>query len=70
METKRQFKLGDAITKIPKTLHVPHCEKCEQRCLILNEIRTLGMKETIRRLRAVGFSDAKKNMASHGQSKR
>lgn len=60
MTIKRQFKLGDAIAKIAKTLHIPHCEKCEQRRLILNEIRTLGMKETIRRLKTVGLSDIKK----------
>lgn len=60
MINKRQLKLGDAVAKIAKVLHIPHCEKCEQRRLILNEIRTLGMKETLKRLKAVGLSDTKK----------
>lgn len=59
MTTKQQLKLGDAVAKIAKVLHIPHCEKCEQRRLILNEIRTLGMRETIKRLKAVGLSEAK-----------
>lgn len=59
MTTKRQLKLGDAIAKIAKVLHIPHCEKCEQRRLILNEIKTLGTKETIKKLKAVGFSNPK-----------
>jgi len=59
MTTKRPLKLGDAVAKIAKTLHVPHCEKCEQRRLILNEVRALGMKETIKRLKAVGLSKHK-----------
>lgn len=60
--TTQQLKLGDAIAKIAKVLHIPHCEKCEQRRLILNEIRTLGIKETMRRLKAVGLSDTKKKL--------
>ena len=60
MATKRQLKLGDAIAKITKALHIPHCEKCEQRRIILNEIKTLGMKETIRRLKAVGIYASEK----------
>lgn len=56
MTNKRQLKLGDAIAKIAKALHIPHCEKCEQRRLILNEIRTLGMRETIKKLKTVGLS--------------
>lgn len=59
MNTRKRLRLGDAISKITKVLHIPHCEKCEQRRLILNEIRILGVKETIRRLKAVGFSKAK-----------
>lgn len=59
MTTKRQLKLGDAVAKIAKALHIPHCEKCEQRRLILNEIRTLGVKETIKKLRAVGLAESK-----------
>jgi hypothetical protein len=53
---KRQLKLGDTVAKIARLLRIPHCEKCERRRRILNEIRTLGMKETIRRLRVVGLS--------------
>ena len=60
MTNKRQLKLGDAVAKIAKVLRIPHCEKCEQRRLILNEMGTLGMKETIRRLKAVGLSNTKK----------
>lgn len=59
MITKRQLKLGDTVAKIAKTLNIPHCEKCEQRRLILNEIRTLGMRETIKRLKAIGLSKPK-----------
>lgn len=55
----KQLKLGDAITKIAKALHIPHCEKCEQRRLILNKVKTLGMRETIKKLKAVGFSNTK-----------
>ncbi|MBI2099846.1 MAG: hypothetical protein HYT48_00720 [Candidatus Vogelbacteria bacterium] len=35
---KSRFKLGDAIAKLTKMLHIPHCAKCERRRLILNEI--------------------------------
>lgn len=56
---KKQLKLGDAVAKIAKVLHIPHCEKCEQRRLILNKIRTLGVKETIKKLRAVGTPKSK-----------
>lgn len=55
----KQLKLGNVIAKIAKVLHIPHCEKCEQRRLILNEIRTLGTRETIKKLKAVGFSNPK-----------
>lgn len=55
----KQLKLGDTVAKIAKALHIPHCKKCEQRRLILNEIRTLGMKETIKRLKAIGLSEPK-----------
>jgi len=58
MATK-QLKLGDAVAKIAKILHIPHCEKCEQRRLILNEIKTLGVKETIKKLKAIGLSGSK-----------
>lgn len=60
MTVKKQLKLGDAVAKVAKALHISHCEKCEQRRLILNEIRILGMKETIKKLKAVGFSESKK----------
>jgi len=65
MTAKRQLKLGDMVAKIAKTLHIPHCEKCERRRLILNEIKTLGVRETIRRLRTVRLSEPKE---SSGQS--
>ena len=35
---KQRLKLGDAIAKITKILHIPHCIKCEKRRQILNEI--------------------------------
>ena len=50
MNKKQPIKLGDAIAKLTKALHIPHCEKCEQRRHILNEIRRLGVKETTRKL--------------------
>lgn len=56
MNNKQQFKLGDMVGKIAKALHIPHCEKCEQRRLILNEVKSLGIGETIKKLRAVGLS--------------
>lgn len=68
MHKKQQFKLGDAVAKMAKALHIPHCEKCEQRRLILNEVKSLGIGETIKKLKAVGFSvspkrsDEKKSM--------
>lgn len=53
MSEKQSLKLGDAITKLTKALHIPHCEKCEHRRQILNEIRRLGIKETARKLMAL-----------------
>lgn len=35
---KQKLKLGDAIAKITKILRIPHCQKCEKRRQILNEI--------------------------------
>ncbi|MBI2673777.1 MAG: hypothetical protein HYX23_00660 [Candidatus Zambryskibacteria bacterium] len=64
MTTKRQLKLGDAVAKIAKALHIPHCEKCEQRRRILNEIRTLGVRETIKKLKAVELSESKNTSES------
>jgi hypothetical protein len=58
--TKPQFKLGDAIAKLTKVLHIPHCAKCEQRRLILNEIQKLGVKETMKQLKATGLKEAPK----------
>ncbi len=48
-----KIKLGDAVAKLAKALHIPHCQKCERRRLVLNEIQKFGVKETIRRLRVV-----------------
>lgn len=61
MDKKQQFKLGDTVAKIAKAFHIPHCDKCEQRRLILNEVKSLGIGETIRKLRAVGFSLSSKH---------
>lgn len=55
-EAKR-IKLGDAIAGLTKALHIPHCPKCEKRRQILNEIQSLGIKETVRRLKGVGESN-------------
>ncbi len=52
MKTKH-IKLGDAVAKLTKILHIPHCPKCEKRRLILNEIQRVGIKETMRRLKAL-----------------
>ena len=61
MTAKRQLKLGDVVAKIAKALHIPHCEKCERRRLILNEIKTLGISETIKRLRTAKLSEPKES---------
>lgn len=53
MNKRQPLKLGDAIAKLTKALHIPHCEKCERRRQILNEIRRLGVKETARKLMAL-----------------
>ncbi len=47
----KQFKLGDAITRIAKILHIPHCRNCERRRIVLNELQTAGLKETLKRLK-------------------
>ncbi|MBI2612385.1 hypothetical protein HYW59_01045 [Candidatus Kaiserbacteria bacterium] len=49
--SNRQLKLGDAIAWLAKLLHIPHCASCERRRVILNEIQTAGVKETLRRLK-------------------
>lgn len=53
----RRIKLGDAIARLTKALHIPHCPKCEKRRQILNEIQNIGIKETVRRLKKVGESN-------------
>lgn len=45
-----RFKLGDAITWLATTLHIPHCANCERRRVILNELQTTGLKETLKKL--------------------
>ena len=47
------LKLGDAIAKLTKILHIPHCAKCEKRKIILNEIGEEGwsVKEIRRKLK-------------------
>ena len=47
----KQFKLGDAIAKLAHILHIPHCKNCERRLVILNEVQTTGLKETLRKLK-------------------
>ena len=49
--SKQQLKLGDAIAKIARFLRIPHCTKCERRRFILNEIQTVGVKETLKKLK-------------------
>ena len=53
---KKSLRLGDMVAKLTKALHIPHCEKCEKRRLILDEIQNLGIAETVLRLKAVGVS--------------
>ena len=48
---KKSFKIGDMIARLTKFLKISHCERCERRRLILNDMGSLGVKETIRRLR-------------------
>ncbi len=55
-EKSKGIKLGDAIAGLTKALHIPHCSKCEKRRQILNEIQSLGIKETVRRLKEVNES--------------
>lgn len=68
MDKKLQFRLGDVVAQMAKVLHIPHCDKCEQRRRILNAVRSTGIRETIRKLKTVGFSvspkrsDEKKSM--------
>ena len=59
MSKERQLRLGDMVGKITKALHIPHCDKCEQRRLILNEIQKVGVKETIKRMKSVTGSSPK-----------
>lgn len=68
MTTKPQFKLGDMITRLTKALHIPHCVKCEKRRLILNEIRKLGLRETLKRLKVAGSSVPARGKAPSKQS--
>jgi hypothetical protein len=47
----KRFKLGDAISKVAKFLRIPQCAGCERRRVILNDIQSAGLKETIKRLK-------------------
>lgn len=47
----KQFKLGDAIARLAKILRIPHCDNCERRRVILNEIQTAGVRETLKKLK-------------------
>jgi len=58
--SKQQLKLGDAIAKLAHVLRIPHCPQCERRRLILNEIHKVGVRETVKRLRAIGFHPSAK----------
>ena len=48
---KKSFKIGDMIARLTKLLKINHCERCERRRLILNDMGALGVKETVRMLR-------------------
>lgn len=50
---KKDIRLGDTIARVTKLLGIPHCEKCEKRRLILNEIGRLGIKRTMGKLMAL-----------------
>ncbi len=56
MNFKKELKIGDTIARLTKALGIPHCEKCEKRRLILNEINKLGIKETLKKLKTTGGS--------------
>lgn len=57
----KQIKFGDAIAGLTRALGIPHCPKCERRRLILNQIQKLGIKETVKRMRAVGKSESEED---------
>ena len=50
----KSIKLGNMIAGLTKVLRISHCDKCEQRRVILNEIQKIGLKETVKRMRAIG----------------
>ncbi len=47
----KKLRLGDLIASITKFLHIPHCENCEKRRVVLNEVGKVGIKETLKRLK-------------------
>ena len=47
----KKLKLGDLIARITKFLHIPHCDNCEKRRVVLNEVGEVGIKETLKRLK-------------------
>ena len=57
--SQKRIKLGDAVAQLTKALHIPHCPKCEKRRQILNEIQSLGIKETVRRLKEINENNTK-----------
>ena len=42
-----------AIKLIPQSVRPTHCSRCEQRKLVLNEVRKLGVRETFKRLKEI-----------------
>ena len=51
--SEKELKIGDAIARLTRALGIRHCPRCEQRRLILNEMRRLGIRETARRLMSI-----------------
>ncbi|QQG38270.1 MAG: hypothetical protein HYS26_01840 [Candidatus Kaiserbacteria bacterium] len=47
----KQFKWGDLIARIARFLRIPHCDECERRRVILNDLQAAGVKETLRKLK-------------------
>lgn len=47
------MRLGDIIANVSHMLGIKHCEKCERRRVILNDLGSVGIRETARRLKSI-----------------
>jgi len=54
---EKQISLGTFIEKaiklVPESIRPKHCSRCEQRKLVLNQVRKLGVRETLKRLKEI-----------------